>query len=53
MAGQFGASLDSTMKTQEEEFNQRLKDLNPGAPTVTFDKPVPLGMLYSKPNACA
>lgn len=53
MAQQFGGSLDASMKNQEDEFNRRLKELNPTAPTITFDKPVPLGIIFSRQDACA
>lgn len=53
VAQQFGGSLDTSLKNQEDEFNRRLKDLNPNAAAVTFDKPVPLGVIFSKPDACA
>ncbi len=48
---QFGGSLDATLKDQEEAFNLRMKALNSGASTISFDKPTPLGSLFSKPDA--
>lgn len=53
MAQQFGSSIDTSMKNQEDEFNRRLKELNPNAPAITFDKAVPLGIIFSKQDACA
>lgn len=50
VAEQFGASLDSTVKDEEDAFNRRLKELNGNASTVTIDKPFLLGTLFSKPD---
>lgn len=52
MAGQFGANLESQVKDTEEEINRRLKALNSSAATVSVDKPVYLGSLFSKTDAC-
>jgi hypothetical protein len=52
MASQFGASLDTSLKNGTDELNQRLKDMNSSAPTITIDKPVQLGTLFSEPDAC-
>jgi hypothetical protein len=51
MAPQFGASLDATVKDQQEEINRKLKALSMDSTTVTFDKPVMLGSFFSKPDA--
>jgi len=53
MAGQFGATFDGTLKDQTDELNRRLKSVNSDAPTVTMDKPLMLGKLFSKPDACS
>jgi hypothetical protein len=52
VASQFGTNLDATIKTGADELNQRLKDLNPNAGTVTMDKPVQLGALFNESDAC-
>jgi hypothetical protein len=53
MATQFGATVDATMKDQQEEINRRLKALNSSAAPIALDKPVQLGTLFSKPDASA
>jgi hypothetical protein len=50
VAGQFGASLDGTLKDQQDEVNRRLKELG-SAKSVTIDKAVPLGAFFKKPDA--
>lgn len=53
MATQFGADLNASLKDQQDELNHRLKALNgDSAATVSLDKPVLLGVLFSKPDAC-
>jgi hypothetical protein len=52
MATQFGAELESKMKESVEDTNRRLKALNSSAASVSADKPVYLGMLFSKSEAC-
>jgi hypothetical protein len=52
VAQQFGGNLDSTMKDQEEEVNRRLKAMTSTSGTISFDKPVQLGSLFSKQDAC-
>jgi len=53
MGTQFGASVVATLKDQQDEINRRLKALNSAPGDVTLDKPVQLGTLFSKPDACA
>jgi uncharacterized membrane protein len=52
MASSFGANFETAMKEQEEEINRRLKALNSSAAAVSADKPVYLGALFSKADAC-
>ena len=49
---QFGADLDAAMKGQEDAINRRLKSLRSDAATISLDKPVPLGLLFSTADAC-
>lgn len=51
MGQQFGATMNSTLKDQEDEANRKLKVYNDSAPKVTLDQPYMLGTLFSKPNA--
>lgn len=51
VAEQFNTNLDTATKGQEEDLNRRLKAMNADAAAITFDKPVPLGSLFSKPDA--
>jgi hypothetical protein len=54
VAQQFGAITDGSpmdIKAHEDELNHKLKAV--GAKEVNFDKPVQLGELFSKPDACA
>lgn len=51
MAQQFGASMDATLKDQEEEVNRRIKIYSSSAPTITMDKPFMLGTFFAKPDA--
>ena len=53
MATQFGASITATLKDQQDEINRRLKALHSSSGDITLDKPVQLGTLFSKPDACA
>jgi hypothetical protein len=50
---QFGAAVDSSVKDNQDEINRRLKALHSSASEVTLDKPVQLGALFTKPDACA
>jgi hypothetical protein len=52
LSKQFGADLEAQMKEQEETINRRLKSLSAEAATISLDKPVPLGLLFSKTDAC-
>ncbi|HVU47472.1 MAG TPA: hypothetical protein VHD85_15170 [Terracidiphilus sp.] len=52
MATQFGADLNASLKDQQNELNHKLKALNDNAATVSLDKPVQLGALFSKQDAC-
>ena len=53
MGTQFGASVNATLKDQQDEINRKLKALNSSAGDVALDKPVQLGTLFNKPDACA
>jgi hypothetical protein len=44
--------VSGTMKDSQEELDQRLKELG-RTQSVTLDKPLPLGQLFSKPDASA
>jgi hypothetical protein len=50
---QFGAAVDANLKDNQDEINRRLKALHSAASEVTLDKPVQLGALFTKPDACA
>jgi hypothetical protein len=50
---QFGASFSATMKDQQEEINRKLKALNSSQAEITLEKPVQLGTLFSKQDACS
>jgi hypothetical protein len=52
VATEFGTDLDATLKTGTDELNQRLKDLGSNQATVTMDKPVALGALFTESEAC-
>ena len=48
---QFGAELEGKMKESLEDTNRRLRALNSNVGSVSADKPVYLGTLFSKPDA--
>jgi hypothetical protein len=48
---EFGASIDATLKDQQDEINRRLKSLGDSSTTLTLDKPLMLGSFFSKPDA--
>jgi hypothetical protein len=52
-AQQFGATLDGTIKSSEDDLNRKLKELNPEQASITLDKPLPLGTFFSKPDAAS
>lgn len=52
MATQFGASLTASLKDQQDEINRKLKALHSSSGEITLDKPVQLGTLFSKADAC-
>jgi hypothetical protein len=52
MAQQFGAVLNASTKDQEEELNRKLKAMRGTDTTMTLDKPMQLGVFFSKTNAC-
>lgn len=52
MATQFGTTLDASLKDAQDQLNRSLKALNDNAATVSLDKPIQLGLLFSKPDAC-
>jgi hypothetical protein len=53
MAKEFGANLGADLKTAQDDLNHNLRELNSNSATVTIDKPLPLGLLFSKPNVAA
>ncbi len=46
---QFGDLVNKTTQPTQDQLNERLKKLN--SPEIKMDKPVPLGSMYSGPNA--
>ncbi len=50
VGAQFGATIDSTIKDQQDEVNRRIKDLG-SSKSVTLDKPIQLGVFFTKPDA--
>jgi len=52
-AQQFGTVLNASMKDYEEELNHKLKAMRGTDTTMTLDKPMLLGVFFSKPNACS
>lgn len=53
MATQFNSGVDVTVKDQQDELNRRMKALNSSSAPISLDKPIQLGTLFCKPNACA
>lgn len=53
VAQQFGATLNASVKDEEEELNRKLKAMRGSDTTMTLDKPMQLGVFFSKPNACS
>jgi hypothetical protein len=53
LASQLGVKVDESIKDQQDEINRRLKALGSNLAEVTLEKPVQLGTLFSKPDACA
>lgn len=51
VAQQIGSSLASSTNSEGEEFNRKLKALNPNAADIAIDKPVSLGVLFEKTDA--
>jgi hypothetical protein len=48
---ELGKIIDSSVKDEEEEFNRKMKALNPDSAQISMDKPLMLGALFSKPDA--
>jgi len=53
LAKEFGTNLEADLKSGQDELNRNLKELNSNSVSVTVDKPLPLGLLFSKPNVAA
>ena len=54
MATQFGTTLNSSLQDQQDELNRKLKATHGDeAFAVSLDKPLQLGVLFSKTDACA
>jgi hypothetical protein len=54
MATQFGADLNASLRNQQDELNHKLKAITDGgAANIALEKPVQLGVLFSKPDACS
>lgn len=51
MGKELAGDLTGTMQEQQQEVNRRLKDLGSGS-SVTLQKPLPLGTLFSKTDEC-
>jgi hypothetical protein len=51
VANQFGANLDTAFQSGRDEVNQKLKDLNANAASVTVEKPLQLGALFRESDA--
>jgi hypothetical protein len=52
-AKEFGASLETDFKSAQDDLNHNLKALNSNAASIAMGKPLPLGILFSKPDAAA
>ena len=50
-AQQFGTVINDAVKDQQEEINRKLKTLGENSTTVTLDKPLVLGVFFSKIDA--
>ena len=48
---QFGAMVDGSLKDQQDSMNRKLQALGSDSGTITLDKPVQLGQLFSMPDA--
>jgi hypothetical protein len=53
VAQEFGANLEVDVKTAQDDLNHNLKELNSNSAAIAIDKPLPLGALFSKPDAAA
>jgi hypothetical protein len=53
MAKEFGANIGADIKTALDDLNHNLKELNSNSATIVIGKPLPLGVLFSKPDAAA
>lgn len=51
VAKQFDTTVDSYIKEDQQEFDQRLKSLGLDNVKITFNKPISLGSLFYKENA--
>jgi hypothetical protein len=51
LATQFEAQADASVKDSQDEINRRLKAVGQGSTTITLDKPLMLGLFFSKPYA--
>jgi hypothetical protein len=53
VAKEFGANLEADLKKGMDDVNHNLKELNSNSTSVVLSKPLPLGVLFSKPDAAA
>jgi hypothetical protein len=53
LAKEFGANIEADMKLAQDDLNRNLKELNSNSASVAIGKPLPLGALFSKPDAAA
>jgi hypothetical protein len=53
VAKDFGANIEADTKSAQDELNRNLKELSSKSATVAISKPLPLGVLFSKPDAAA
>ncbi|HWE87113.1 MAG TPA: hypothetical protein VG267_19360 [Terracidiphilus sp.] len=51
VAQQYGANLGASMTDQQEELNHKLRAMRGSSTTITLDKPLQLGVFFSKPDS--
>ncbi len=51
VAKEFGANIEADVKSAQDDLNRKLKELNSNSAAVAIGKPLPLGILFSKPDA--
>jgi hypothetical protein len=53
LGAQLGETVNAHLKDSQDEINRRIKALGSASAEVTLDKPIQLGILFCKPDACA